>query len=65
MDNDCLAATLDVEEQTVVSNSTAEDAMPVGASKSFYISLERVGCHLGHDARHALLNGFRKAAEIL
>jgi len=65
MDNNCLAAALDGEEEAVVADSTAEYTMPLFAFKSFHISLKGVGCHLGHDARHALLNGFRKAAEIL
>jgi len=64
MDNNCLVATLDSEEEAVVANSTAEDAMPLFAFKSFYVSLKGIGCHLGHHARYALLNGFRKAAEI-
>jgi hypothetical protein len=65
MDNNCLVATLDSEEEAVVANSTAEDTMPLFAFKSFRVSLEGIGCHLGDDARYALLNGFRKAAEIL
>ena len=65
MDNNCLVAMLDGEEEAVVADSTAEDTMPLFAFKGFHVSLEGGGCHLSHDARHTLLNGFWKAAEIL
>src|SRR2546428_12566687 len=47
------------EQESVVADTPAGDALPFLAPGSFHVPLAGVGLPFGEDARHALLNGFR------
>jgi len=53
------------EEQPVITDTAAKDALPLCTLKGLYISLERVGGQLVEDAGYASLNGSRESAKVL
>ena len=65
LNDDRLPGEIRAEEKSIIADSAAEHTFPLLTMESLYVALERIGRHLLQDTGHALLNGFREAAEIL
>jgi len=64
MDNHNRRGAIGREEDAIVADAAAEDALPLLALQGFHVPSERVVGHLRQRARDALLDRFRQRGEI-